>query len=589
MYDSTPSNKQIVARRPGRLEPKVNTGCLNCKNRKRKCDGTKPTCFRCVQFRLICSGYPPFTTQLHNPHNFDSFPFAWCAFSDIIDATLCSSLTSVAREQQPGPYARLSPSNIARIKVNTAYTRYQLSPAITLEQARIFSFQCPTTFSMCATQLTFKLPSGHYTVTGIHVAAFITWKIHLVISQSAERPLTYVVDHRVTDTRLRAFIGRHMLKHFLCQLPNVSQPRRRPSMGALSALSLLVGNTGLVLQGEFGTPRKRVHDDSTIYRGRNATQGSELHIKRPLPMLTLLMDSNEAIKLRLDTGQSIPLVSKRLHSTKASVVKTNLVDHSTQRNWSGSLRSLMPEDRRRWIVQDLNRSRLDREFRDTRTRSTDTNDALDKPWLRQFKARRLRDGQIRWTVDVRRNLFTLRSSTGMLPENTTRLTWTCTCGHQAFDDFQELTERAVDDFATAMICAGYISHARISNCAEGQISRLAMKANNAFVGARRRLSRLRSTTLPTFSIPRSTTSIALQCLPTRKCRWLHMCFKKRPYATKLEPLHVCQDEQKNEYTDATFFQALRKAYYAHRTWKEKLLFKLKRIEFVEVGIPFKSQ
>jgi len=67
-----------------------------------------------------------------------------------------------------------------------------------------------------------------------------------------------------------------------------------------------------------------------------------------------------------------------------------------------------------------------------------------------------------------------------------------------------------------------------------------------------------------------------------------MCLKKRPYATKLRPLHVCKDTDKNDFTDATFFKALRKAYYSHRSWSERILFKLRKIEFVEVRghIPF---
>ncbi|KAL5327176.1 hypothetical protein ACEPPN_004868 [Leptodophora sp. 'Broadleaf-Isolate-01'] len=131
------------------------------------------------------------------------------------------------------------------------------------------------------------------------------------------------------------------------------------------------------------------------------------------------------------------------------------------------------------------------------------------------------------------------------------------------------------------MAAGYISHARVSNQEDGKISKLRMKVSNVFVGARRRMSRLRSTTLPTFSTSGSASSIALRCLPDRKCRWLHMCFKKRPYATKLEPLHVCKDEQRNDFTDTTFFKALRNAYHTQRSWKENLLFKLKKIEFVE--------
>jgi hypothetical protein len=61
-----------------------------------------------------------------------------------------------------------------------------------------------------------------------------------------------------------------------------------------------------------------------------------------------------------------------------------------------------------------------------------------------------------------------------------------------------------------------------------------------------------------------------------------MCLKKRPHATVMKPLHVCKDDYQKEYTDASFFAALRKAYYKHRSWKEKALFKLKKIDFVKV-------
>ncbi|KAL2074100.1 hypothetical protein VTL71DRAFT_7878 [Oculimacula yallundae] len=178
---------------------------------------------------------------------------------------------------------------------------------------------------------------------------------------------------------------------------------------------------------------------------------------------------------------------------------------------------------------------------------------------------------------ISQNLLTI----SRLPTGITRLSWKCGCGHEAFDDFQELKPNGVLDLAKDLMVAGYITHARVSNQANGPVYALRTKVSNAFVGARRRIFGLRSMTLPSFSTSSSNSSIALQCLPSQTCRWLHMCLKKRPYATKLEPLHVCKDKQRNNYNDATFFQALRNAYYTQRSWKEKLLFQLKKIEFVE--------
>ena len=159
------------------------------------------------------------------------------------------------------------------------------------------------------------------------------------------------------------------------------------------------------------------------------------------------------------------------------------------------------------------------------------------------------------------------------------------CGHRSHDDFQEISQGAILELANELFKAGYITHAQISNQASSPISSFVVTIQNFFTGARRRLSGLRSSTLPTFhSKPSSVKSIAMQCLPSQKCRWVHMCLKKPPYATKLEPLHVCKDEQEQEFTDATFFRALRRAYFGSKSWKDRLLFKLKRIEFVEVRI-----
>jgi hypothetical protein len=157
------------------------------------------------------------------------------------------------------------------------------------------------------------------------------------------------------------------------------------------------------------------------------------------------------------------------------------------------------------------------------------------------------------------------------------------CGHRSHDDFQELSKDKILELAKDVFKAGYISHAQISNQAASPISSLVVTIQNFITSTRRRISSLRRPKLPTFnSKPSSVKSIAMQYLPSQRCRWLHMCLQKPPYATKLEPLHVCKDEQNQEFTDATFFRALRRAYFGSKSLKDKLLFKLKRIEFVEV-------
>lgn len=134
-----------------------------------------------------------------------------------------------------------------------------------------------------------------------------------------------------------------------------------------------------------------------------------------------------------------------------------------------------------------------------------------------------------------------------------------------------------------MFKAGYITHAQISGQTKSPASSLIINVQNTFIGGLRRISRLRPSTLPIFNTkPSPVDSIALPSLPSQRCRWLHMCLKKPPYATKLEPLHVCKDEEEKDSTDATFFRALTRAYFGSKSLRERLLYKLKKIEFVEV-------
>ncbi|PTB67929.1 hypothetical protein BBK36DRAFT_1115244 [Trichoderma citrinoviride] len=46
------------AKRGRRSNPKVKTGCLNCKQRRIKCDEKRPSCSQCIRSKKECSGYP---------------------------------------------------------------------------------------------------------------------------------------------------------------------------------------------------------------------------------------------------------------------------------------------------------------------------------------------------------------------------------------------------------------------------------------------------------------------------------------------------------------------------------------------------
>ncbi|KAL7936777.1 hypothetical protein V8C35DRAFT_296438 [Trichoderma chlorosporum] len=52
------SGTEAPKKRNRRSNPKVKTGCVNCKKRRIKCDEIRPECSQCVRSKKKCSGYP---------------------------------------------------------------------------------------------------------------------------------------------------------------------------------------------------------------------------------------------------------------------------------------------------------------------------------------------------------------------------------------------------------------------------------------------------------------------------------------------------------------------------------------------------
>ncbi|TGO09880.1 hypothetical protein BTUL_0151g00220 [Botrytis tulipae] len=182
----------------------------------------------------------------------------------------------------------------------------------------------------------------------------------------------------------------------------------------------------------------------------------------------------------------------------------------------------------------------------------------------------------------------------ILPNATRRMVWTCKCGHASYDDFTELPGRegAVEDFAKGLMKAGYITRAQITRHPLGTKLWVSGRLQNGINLISRNFSKLRNTSLPTFvkaSLPETPV-----CLPAGEYRWLHLCMKEKPYATHLKPLHVCKDENQDPLTDKTFFKALKRAYNKERTWRDWVILKLRKIEFIgnpggfERSLSFKS-
>ena len=160
------------------------------------------------------------------------------------------------------------------------------------------------------------------------------------------------------------------------------------------------------------------------------------------------------------------------------------------------------------------------------------------------------------------------------------------CGHTSYDDFRELRSGAVATYAEKLRKSGYVTHAQPTTTKSG-IPRTFMTAvGNKVIAVSRSISTLKSDNKGGNVKPKARKFATIQCSPTPDvtCRWLHLCIKKRPSdnVTKLEPLHICKDEEERELKDAGLFKLLHKTWKTQRTWTDLILFKLKRIEFIKV-------
>ena len=66
--------------------------------------------------------------------------------------------------------------------------------------------------------------------------------------------------------------------------------------------------------------------------------------------------------------------------------------------------------------------------------------------------------------------------------------------------------------------------------------------------------------------------------PTPKCNFLHVCIEKGRYSTRLHHIDMCK-----RTTDRAVFNTLRKDYQEIRRELNSILFKINRIDFVEVS------
>ena len=79
------------------------------------------------------------------------------------------------------------------------------------------------------------------------------------------------------------------------------------------------------------------------------------------------------------------------------------------------------------------------------------------------------------------------------------------------------------------------------------------------------------------------------CPPEKRCKHIHLCKQQGPSSVpRLEHMHVChsgeerENEDRHANYDNIFFSTLRRNFNYTRSLNEKLLFRLKQIDFVKV-------
>ena len=142
------------------------------------------------------------------------------------------------------------------------------------------------------------------------------------------------------------------------------------------------------------------------------------------------------------------------------------------------------------------------------------------------------------------------------------------------------------EYAQKLLQSGYVTCAQPTTQESGSGAMLLAAIKNQVTAVRRNISNWKTNKNGKNPKPKGRKFAAIQCspIPGVTCRWHHLCLKKRPNAkvTKLEPLHVCKDDEGKDLTDEALFNILRKAWRIQRSWADLRLFKLTQVEFVKV-------
>jgi hypothetical protein len=125
--------------------------------------------------------------------------------------------------------------------------------------------------------------------------------------------------------------------------------------------------------------------------------------------------------------------------------------------------------------------------------------------------------------------------------------------------------------------SGYISAANINTNTGSTAQGVLNYVSTVRRGIKRTLLRSQNVSQLPISGPQSASSTIQLHKPGPGCKFLHLCVEKGRYCTRMHHIDVCDHK-----TDRAIFDTLRKDYKKIRKELNSLLFKIHRIDFVEV-------
>jgi hypothetical protein len=126
--------------------------------------------------------------------------------------------------------------------------------------------------------------------------------------------------------------------------------------------------------------------------------------------------------------------------------------------------------------------------------------------------------------------------------------------------------------------SGFITSVRTNTSTNSSLMNIWNHLSQLQIGLPRAISQFRPTQGLPVSEQQTPAAGGLPHQPTTHCKFLHVCIEKGRYSTRMHYFDTCKTT-----TDRAVFHTLRKDYKEIRREINSMLFKIQRIDFVEVS------